>query len=199
MAYKQPSSGSTFKMMGSSPVKQAHEMVHSEIKNTNVSKQKMKALEKKMAPGPNSKPMQRVERPKSKMLKNFSDLTPAEIKAMKLDKPYNTLAPKKPAPTKQSKSHDTNTEYLNEMKTYGKRPTASAETKDYYEGQTKKTSVSGKVRALVKSYTGGESYKKEKKKQRQSAHTKGKKAPSDLETLKYIKKQPSTGRKSPQR
>jgi hypothetical protein len=83
-----------------------------------------------------------------------------------------------------------NTEYLNEMKTYGKRPEASAETKDYYEGQTKKTSTKGKVKAFIKSYTGGGSYKEEKKKQRKKAYTKDKKRPSDLETLKYIKTQP---------
>ena len=107
-------------------------------------------------------------------------------------------AKQKNKPGSMASQNEANTEYLNEMKTYGERPTASAETKDYYEGQTKKTSVSGKVKAFVKSATGGESYKKEKKKQRQSAYTKGKKAPSDLETLKYIKKQPRTST-TPQR
>jgi len=99
-------------------------------------------------------------------------------------------SPAKQKPGSMASQDAANTEYLNEMKTYGKRPEASAETKDYYEGQTKKTSTKGKIKAFVKSATGGESYKKEKKKQRQSSHTEGKKRPSDLETLKYIKKQP---------
>ena len=68
MAYKQPSSGSTFKMMGSSPAKQKTD-------STNVSKQKMKALEELMKPVPNSTP-----RP-PRMNKRLSDLTPAEKKA----------------------------------------------------------------------------------------------------------------------
>tara|TARA_R110002167_G_scaffold358597_1_gene574722 strand:- start:34 stop:744 length:711 start_codon:yes stop_codon:yes gene_type:complete len=94
MAFKQRSSGLPFKEIGSSPAKQKTD-------STNVSKQKMKAFDKMMAPDPDSRPMQRVERPKGKMSKKLSDLTPAEIKAMKLDKPMNTLAPKKPAPGKQ--------------------------------------------------------------------------------------------------
>ena len=87
----------------------------------------------------------------------------------------------------QDAAHD---KYLKEMETSGKRPEASPETKDYYEGQTKKTSTGGKVKAFIKSATGGGTYKEEKKKQRKKAHTKGKKPPSDYETLKYIKKQP---------
>jgi hypothetical protein len=102
------------------------------------------------------------------------------------------VSPAKQKPGSMASQHAANTKYLEEMKTYGKRPEASAETKDYYEGQTKKTSTKGKIKAFVKSVTGGGTYKEEKKKQRKKAYTKGKKPPSDYETLKYIKKQPRT-------
>ena len=115
-------------------------------------------------------------------------------------------AKQKNKPGSVASQNEANTKYLSEMKTYGERPTASAETKDYYEGQTKKTSVSGKLKALGRTLAdpitnfGGKatSYKAEKKKERKKAHTKGKKRPSDLETLKYIKKQPRTST-TPQR
>jgi len=95
------------------------------------------------------------------------------------------------SPMKQSP--DTHNELMREIQTYGGdalKP--SAETKDYYEGQTKKTSTKGKIKAFVKSATGGGSYKEEKKKQRQKTYRKGKKEPSELETYKYIKTLPST-------
>ena len=53
-----------------------------------------------------------------------------------------------PNKKKQSKSDAANERYIRELNTYGKRPQPSSETKDYYEGQTKKTSTKGKIKAL---------------------------------------------------
>jgi hypothetical protein len=89
--------------------------------------------------------------------------------------------------------------YVRETKTYGKRPEPSPETTDYYEGQTKKTTTKGKLKALGRVLVDpNKSYKAEKKKERQKAYTKGKKPPSEYETVKYVQKQPRTST-TPQR
>ena len=111
------------------------------------------------------------------------------------------ISRRKRSPNKktQSKSDAANERYIRELNTYGKRPQPSSETKDYYEGQTKKTSTKGKIKALSRVLLDpSKSYKAEKKKERQKAYTKNKKRPSEYETLKYIKTQPRTST-TPQR
>jgi len=105
------------------------------------------------------------------------------------------ISRRKASPNKktQSKSDAANERYIRELNTYGTRPKPSSETKDYYEGQTKKTSTKGKIKALSRVLLDpSKSYKSEKKKERQKAYTKNKKRPSEYETLKYIKTKPRT-------
>lgn len=95
-----------------------------------------------------------------------------------------------PAKQKPSGEHPMS-RYVRETKTYGKRPDPSAETTDYYEGQTKKTTTKGKVKALGRVLIDpSKSYKAEKKKERKKEYKKGKKKPSEYETIKYAQKQP---------
>ena len=113
----------------------------------------------------------------------------------------DTIVSRKKSPNKktQSRSDAANERYIRELNTYNRRPQPSPETKDYYEGQTKKTSTKGKIKALGRVLLDpSKSYKAEKKKERQKAYTKDKKRPSEYETLKYIKTQPRTST-TPQR